>query len=183
MGKKPQMHVTIGLSGNFDYIVHIVNCALFPIFATLWKKKMQHRTHNGRRIFVMSFVSPQPQKFVANGYDVFLLSNPKATKSADFIIRKRNCLYYVEGKTSSGGGALTVRLSDGAKQAERIAINLTNIPKIKRLAEIIKNTFIENYNLRELFIFKGSTLIEIDRFMVDSKDFQTKIFKEFSRKK
>ena len=123
------------------------------------------------------------KKFVANGYDVFLLSNPMATKSADFIIRRRNCLYYVEGKTSSGGGALTVRLSDGAKQAERIAINLTNIPKIKRLAEIIKNTFIENHNLRELFIFKGSKLIEIDRFLINSKDFQTKIFKEFSRKK
>lgn len=53
------MHVTIGLSGNFDYIVHIVNCALFPIFAALWKKKKQHRTLYGRRIFVTSFVSPQ----------------------------------------------------------------------------------------------------------------------------
>ena len=49
------------------------------------------------------------QKFVANGYDVFLLSNPKATKSADFIIRRRNCLYYVEGKTSSGGSSLVHR--------------------------------------------------------------------------
>ena len=49
------------------------------------------------------------QKFIANGYDVFLLSNPKATKSADFIIRRRNCLYYVEGKTSTGGLLVVVR--------------------------------------------------------------------------
>ena len=33
------------------------------------------------------------QKFVMNGYDVFLLSNPKGTKSADFIIRKRRFGY------------------------------------------------------------------------------------------
>ncbi|MBO7125617.1 MAG: hypothetical protein J6V74_07245 [Bacteroidales bacterium] len=33
------------------------------------------------------------QKFVNNGYDVFLLSNPNATKSADFIIRQRNRVF------------------------------------------------------------------------------------------
>ena len=39
------------------------------------------------------------QKFVVNGYDVFLLSNPNATKSADFIIKQKNKVFYVEGKT------------------------------------------------------------------------------------
>ena len=53
------------------------------------------------------------QKFVANGYDVFLLANPHNTKSADFIIREKDKLFYVEGKTSSGGSALSVRVSEG----------------------------------------------------------------------
>ncbi|MBR5433010.1 MAG: hypothetical protein IK117_01080 [Bacteroidales bacterium] len=123
------------------------------------------------------------QKFVANGYDVFLLSNPKATKSADFIIRKRNCLYYVEGKTSTGGSSIEHRFEKGATQADRIAINLTGAPKIKQLAENIKTAFFENPELRIIFFFKGTFLIEIDRYLVYSKDFSTKMFKEFSRKK
>ena len=123
------------------------------------------------------------QKFVANGYDVFLLSNPRGTKSADFIIRKKNILFYVEGKTSSGGSALSVRLSEGAKQADRIVINLTNYSKLKRLAENIKATFIQNPSLRELLIFKGLILIQIDRYLITSKDYSKIIFKEFNRKK
>ena len=123
------------------------------------------------------------QKFVANGYDVFLLSNPRGTKSADFIIRKKNILFYVEGKTSSGGSALSGRLSEGAKQADRIVINLTNYSKLKRLAENIKATFIQNPSLRELLIFKGSILIQIDRYLITSKDYSKIIFKEFNRKK
>ena len=123
------------------------------------------------------------QKFVSNGYDVFLLSNPNATKSADFIIRQKNRVFYVEGKTSSGGSALSGRLSEGAKQADRIAINLTNYSKLKRLAENIKTTFIQNPSLRELLIFKGSVLIQIDRYLITSKDYSKILFKEFNRKK
>lgn len=123
------------------------------------------------------------QKFVMNGYDVFLLSNPRGTKSADFIIRKKNILFYVEGKTSSGGSTLSGRLSEGAKQADRIVINLTNYSKLKRLAENIKATFIQNPSLRELLIFKGSILIQIDRYLITSKDYSKIIFKEFNRKK
>ncbi len=111
------------------------------------------------------------QKFVANGYDVFLLSNPKGTKSADFIIRKRNCLYYVEGKTSSGGSALSVRLNDGAKQADRIAINFIQIPSFHEIYTQIKKGFECNPNVKEYFIFKGSRLILISKKMVESKRF------------
>ena len=57
------------------------------------------------------------QKFVKNGYDVFLLANPRITKSADFIVRQKNKFFYVEGKNSSGGSALSVRLSEGAQQS------------------------------------------------------------------
>ena len=93
------------------------------------------------------------QKFVMNGYDVFLLSNPKATKSADFIIRRRNCLYYVEGKTSTGGSALSVRLSEGAKQANRIAINFSIIPQFHDLYHQTRKAFENNEFLTNLYIF------------------------------
>ncbi|MBR5434426.1 MAG: hypothetical protein IK117_08310 [Bacteroidales bacterium] len=117
------------------------------------------------------------QKFVANGYDVFLLSNPKATKSADFIICKRNCLYYVEGKTSSGGSALSVRLSDGAKQADRIVINLIGSNRGKSFLSEVKKAFEANDNLHVIYIFKGSRLIFIKRNDAFGKTFLLDFFK------
>lgn len=116
------------------------------------------------------------QKFVANGYDVFLLSNPKGTKSADFIIRKRNCLYYVEGKTSTGGSALSIRLSDGAKQSDRIALNFIGLPQTSKITDLIKNVFFQNQNLIELIIFKKGRLIIITKKDCFAKNFE-KAFK------
>ena len=87
------------------------------------------------------------QKFVENGYDVFLLSNPKATKSADFIIRTRNCLYYVEGKTSSGGSSLVHRFEKGAEQADRIAVNFIGKINVNILTLELINTFVQNMGL------------------------------------
>ncbi|MBP5370740.1 MAG: hypothetical protein J6Y55_02325 [Bacteroidales bacterium] len=111
------------------------------------------------------------QKFVMNGYDVFLLSNPKATKSADFIIQKQNCLYYVEGKTSTGGSALSIRLSDGAKQSDRIAINFIGNPQINILSAEITNVFIQKVGLHSIYLFKKSRLIVVTRDMALSKKF------------
>ncbi len=116
------------------------------------------------------------QKFVTNGYDVFLLSNPKATKSADFIIQKRNCLYYVEGKTSTGGSALSSRLDSGAKQADRIVVNFMGNAGINRISYYIKTTFEHNENLRCIYMFKGTRLIFIKR----NDALMKKFFKTFS---
>ena len=115
------------------------------------------------------------QKFVMNGYDVFLLSNPKATKSADFIVRKRNCLYYVEGKTSSGGSSLVHRFEKGAEQADRMAINFIGIPPTSKITDLIKIQFY-NQKLAVLILFKGRRMIVITRKDCFAKNFE-KTFK------
>ncbi len=123
------------------------------------------------------------QKFVSNGYDVFLISNPKATKSADFIIRQKNKVFYVEGKTSSGGSALSVRLSDGAKQSDRIALNFIGFPKTSRIIELVNLTFNNYANIKELFLFKGSRLISINRDFCISKHFKNDFYKLWTKQK
>ena len=115
------------------------------------------------------------QKFVMNGYDVFLLSNPKATKSADFIVRKRNGLYYVEGKTSSGGTSLVHRFEKGAEQADRMAINFIGIPPTSKITDLIKTQFC-NQKLAVLILFKGRRMIVITRKDCSAKNFE-KTFK------
>ena len=117
------------------------------------------------------------QKLVMNKYDVFLLSNPNSTKSADFILRKRNCLYYVEGKTSTGGSALVHQLEKGAKQANRIVIDFIALPKTRDITQLIQSTFNNHINLVEIMLFKGKSLISIKRKDYTAKDF-AKRFKQ-----
>ena len=117
------------------------------------------------------------QKFVSNGYDVFLLANPRTTKSADFIVCKRNNLFYFEGKTSSGGKALETRLKEGMKQSNRIAINFIGTPNTNYLIEIVKNLFFCNTNLLELILFKGHRMITVTEKDCHAKTFE-KTFKK-----
>ncbi|MBP5371076.1 MAG: hypothetical protein J6Y55_04040 [Bacteroidales bacterium] len=123
------------------------------------------------------------QKFVANKFDVYLLANPRTTKSADFIIKQRNILYYVEGKTSKGGSALAERLQEGAKQADRIAINFIGNAINKLFSTEIKNTFENNENLKYVYVFKGSKLIFVKRNEALSKTFSHKFMKLWTAKK
>ena len=123
------------------------------------------------------------QKFVANGYNVFLLSNPKGTKSADFIIQKRNCLYYVEGKTSSGGSSLVHRFEKGAEQADRIAINFIGLPPTSKITDLIKNVFFYNQELAELILFKGRRMVVITRKDCLAKNFAKTFKRIWSSKK
>ena len=151
-----------------------------PSAAFLWvpflspPKEMEQITSNNLQI---------AQKFVANGYDVFLLSNPNATKSADFIIKQKNKVFYVEGKTSSGGSALSVRLSEGAKQANRIVVNLTGPISAQNLSTNIKHAFEHNENLQCMYIFKGARLIFVKRKDVFSKTFFHILLRLWSSKK
>ena len=123
------------------------------------------------------------QKFVVNGYDVFLLANPHNTKSADFIIRQKNKLFYVEGKTSSGGSALSARLNEGAKQANRIAINFSIIPRFHDLYHQTRKAFEKNESLTNLYIFKGSILVEINRDIVLSSQYDKLLSTSWNKRK
>ena len=123
------------------------------------------------------------QKLVANKFDVFLLTNPTSTKSADFVLRKRNCLYYVEGKTSSGGSALSTRMEEGNKQAERIVINFVSNPSLHNISALTKTSFYKYAHLKELFLLKGSRLIDIERDFAESVNFEARFAKLWGQRK
>lgn len=123
------------------------------------------------------------QKLVVNKFDVFLLTNPTSTKSADFVLRKRNCLYYVEGKTSSGGSALSTRMEEGNKQAERIVINFVSNPSLRNISALIKTSFYKYAHLKELFLLKGSRLIDIERDFAESVNFEARFAKLWGQRK
>ena len=117
------------------------------------------------------------QKFVVNGFDVFLLPNPTHSTSADFIVRKKSCLYYVEAKTLNGKNSLDNRLDKGSHQADLIAVDIIGTDNVRYIATKVKNAFICNENIKGLFLFKGSRMLTINRKVAISQKF----FKDFLR--
>ncbi len=111
------------------------------------------------------------QKFVANGYDVFLLPNPMHSKSADFIVRIKSFLFYVEAKTLNGKNSLDHRLHKGAKQSEHIAVNIIGKHDVDYIARTIKSAFERNCELKNVIIFKGSRLIKTTAVDIQKNDY------------
>ncbi|MCQ2976230.1 MAG: hypothetical protein MJ211_15630, partial [Bacteroidales bacterium] len=122
-------------------------------------------------------------KFVKNKFDVFLLSNPSNTKSADFIIRQKGKLFYVEGKTLNGKNSLGHRLEKGVQQSNRIAIDIIGTKDFMTIKAEIFRSFIKNENLQEVMLFKGSRLININRDIAYSKDFDNTFKKIWNKQK
>ena len=111
------------------------------------------------------------QKLVMNKFDVFLLTNPTSTKSADFVLRQNNKLYYVEGKTLDGKNSLDHLIEKGSEQSSKVVIDIIGTTNVTYLSTAIKTGFEQNHALQEMFLLKGSRLIRITRKMLLAKTF------------
>lgn len=123
------------------------------------------------------------KKMANNGYDCYLLSNPQATKSADFIFVKNGKVYYTEGKLSTGKNSLDHNLSKGGSQSERILIDLTGTKDTNYIVAQLENTFANNDNLKEVMLLKGSRLISISSRQAERNNFNTFFRKLWETKK
>lgn len=123
------------------------------------------------------------QKLVINKFDVFLLTNPTSTKSADFVLRQNNKLYYVEGKTLDGKNSLDHLIEKGSEQSNRVVIDIVGTTSTNYIKTIIEKGF-ERYSvLQELFLLKGSRLIRINRQMSQTKTFMESFKKVWNKNK
>ncbi|MBR4497810.1 MAG: hypothetical protein IKP08_03935 [Bacteroidales bacterium] len=123
------------------------------------------------------------QKLVANKFDVFLLSNPTSTKSADFVLRQNNKLYYVEGKTLDGKNSLDHLIEKGCEQSNRLVIDIIGTKNARYLKKEIQCGFESNSSLQYLFLFKGKRLIVIDRDAALANDFENTFLKIWNKRK
>lgn len=112
------------------------------------------------------------QKLVMNKFDVFLLTNPTSTKSADFVLRQNNKLYYVEGKTLDGKNSLDHLIEKGSEQANRVVIDIVGTTRTNYITKEIKSAFEYYPTLQEIFLFKRSRLIKINRLAATAKHFE-----------
>ena len=123
------------------------------------------------------------QKFVANGYDVFILPNPAHSKSADFIVQIKACLYYIEAKTINGKNSLDNRLNKGAYQSDSIAVDIIGTNNARYIANTIKSAFIHNGNIKCIFLFKGRRMVTILRKVATSQNFCKDFLRDWNKQK
>ena len=123
------------------------------------------------------------KKMANNGYDVYLLSNPQATKSADFIFVKDGKAYYTEGKLSTGKNSLDHNLAKGGRQSERILVDLTNTVDTNYISSQLEKAFKNNNDLKEVMLLKGSRLIQIKAQDVSGNNFTQKFKKIWEKRK
>ena len=111
------------------------------------------------------------RKAVEHGYRVFILPNPKGTRTPDFIFeQKGNCKVY-DLKTISGKASVSNRLFESIGQSNRVLLNMTVDYNARLLASDIKSYFETNQDALEVLIFKGKKVLPVNRIQVQSPDF------------
>lgn len=120
------------------------------------------------------------RKLSKKGYDVYMMPNPSDGNSFDFIVRKDDKLFSLEGKAFNGKDSLEYLLDKGAKQANRILVDVIGNTGTNYVYGCVNNAFMQN-DISEIWLFKGSRLIQITRQMFGSKKFAVNFKKVWNK--
>ena len=110
------------------------------------------------------------RKLTKRGFDVYMMPNPNDTNSFDFIVKKKGKLYDIEGKAFNGENTLDKSLAKGARQANRVLVDVMGNTNTNHILGNINNAFIKT-DLSEIWLLKGSRLIKVTRQMQGGKNF------------
>ena len=111
------------------------------------------------------------RKAVEFGYKVYILPNPRESRTPDYIfVRKRSFRVY-DLKTVFGKSSIADSLLESIGQCNRILLNLTIDYNTRSLAFAINKYFEVNEKALEVLIFKGRKKISVNRSMATKADF------------
>lgn len=117
------------------------------------------------------------RKAVEHGYRVFILPNPKGTRTPDFIFEQKGNFKVYDLKTITGKASVGNRLIESIDQSNRVLLNLTVEYNARLLASDIKSYFEANQDALEVLIFKGKKVISVDRDFMLSPQYH-KLFRK-----
>lgn len=121
------------------------------------------------------------RKAVSHGYRVYILPNPKGTRSADFIFEQKGIYKLYDLKTISGSSSVGNRLKESIGQTNRVLLNMKCNYEGRLLASEIKKYFQIAPSAVEVMIFKGNKSIIIDRIFVNSPQYDRLFRKRYER--
>lgn len=119
------------------------------------------------------------KKAVAQGYQVYILPNPKTIRSADLILQRKGFYRMYDVKTIYSGGAIRGRLLESANQTDRVILSIKARVNPRFLANDLKFYFENIDKAKEVLVFKGGKVIVVSRATALSKGFQVRFRKAY----
>ena len=120
-------------------------------------------------------------KAVEHGYRVYILPNPRSSRTADFIFEKKGILKLYDLKTVYGKGSVETQLLDSIGQTNRVLLNMLTDYNARLLASDIKTYFETNQDALEVLIFKGNKVLQVNRIQVQSPEFNHVFRKRYEK--
>ena len=122
-------------------------------------------------------------KAVAHGYNVAMLPNPKGMRTPDFILHNGKFIAAYDVKTISGQSSVGNRLSESIGQTNRVILNMATTYNARSLARDIRSYFEASKDAVDVVIFKGGSMIRVDRSTAMSKNFVPQFIRQYGKKK
>lgn len=119
------------------------------------------------------------RKAVEHGYRVFILPNPKAIRTADFIFERKGVYKMFDLKTISGKSSACNRLLESIGQTNHVVLNMAVNYDPRLLAKDVKTYFEVNQDGREVLIMKGNKFLPVSRRFVEGKDYYKMFIKRY----
>lgn len=117
------------------------------------------------------------RKAVRQGYQVFILPNPKGIRSADYIFVRKGVYKMYDLKTIAGKGSIGTRLEESIGQTNRVFFNMTTKYPTNRMATDIKHYFEANGEALEVLVAVGKKMVSVDRDFISSRNY----YKQFRK--
>ena len=117
------------------------------------------------------------RKATACGYEVYILPNPKSTRTADFIFTRKGVYKLFDLKTISGRNSVGNRLQESVGQTNRVLLNLNVDYNARHLATSIRHYFEVYSAASEVLIFKGNKSVSVTRNIATSNGFVKMLMK------
>ena len=123
------------------------------------------------------------QKAVKRGYTVYVLPNPSAVRTADFIFVRKGVYKLYDLKTISGKTSAENRLIGSIGQTNRVLLNITSNYNPGSLARSIKRYFENSSTAMEVLVFKGKKTVSITRDLTLSPNYYQLFMKKYLKGK
>ena len=171
-------------------LLHTLRGASFSRHVEIIAKRSEfHPVENERNVFSTGNEHNQDytnliraaRKCVAYGYRVFILPDPKGTRTADFILERKGTFRIYDLKTISGKASVRNGLLESIGQANQVILNLNTTYNPRLLAKDLMYYFHINPSAIEVIIFKGNELFLVKRIATEDKEFVKRFIQKYSR--
>ena len=150
-----------------DFVRQLKKVAQFGIFKPVANEKDIFAAASSHRDD-FPLLLEAARKAVAHGNKVFILPNPKGTRSADFIFENKGLYKMYDLKTVTGQTSIGNRLIESIEQTNRVLINVCSTYNVRLMAIQIKDYFNANPYALEVLIYKGKKSISVSRRFVEN---------------